>query len=105
MKLDIKDLKPQLLKLLGSLKPLVEHMQFLMVIVALGFMIFAVYSVTQILQHPTDTAYRNEAAAQSVQTSFDEATIRRIENLRASDQSNPNLQFAIPITRANPFSE
>lgn len=105
MKLEVKDLGPQITKLLGSLKPLLEHALFVIVIGSLGFMIFVVYAITQILQKPPDAAYQAEAAAKSIQTSFDQATIDRIQNLQPSNQSNPNVLFAIPATRNNPFSE
>jgi len=103
MKIDPK-IMASLGGILNIFQPIVQHLPFLSTIVLLGFLIFAVYSITQVLQQPSDDTYRAEQLTSSVQTHFDQATITAIKNLRTS-QNGGAPTFAVPQTRVSPFTE
>ena len=88
---------------LKPLKPIAKRHYFLSLIVILGFLIYAVYAVSQmLLSPPTDEAYRQEKTAKGTKTTFDQATIDKIRELKKSDESS-NTQ--LPSGRINPFAE
>lgn len=62
----------------------------------------AVYSITNILNLPEDTAYREEQQKNTINDSFDEATIKKIDKLRFS---NEETTIPLPSGRTNPFVE
>ncbi len=99
------NLSAQLKSLLPRLQPLLRHLPFAVTVGLLGFLIFVVYQVTQILAQPTDEEYAAQAQQASVQTHFDQATINQIKNLRSSSQDPNNLKFGASRTRSSPFRE
>jgi len=62
----------------------------------------AIYSITNILNLPEDTAYREEQQKNNINDNFDKATIEKINNLRFSNEATT---ITLPPGRTNPFVE
>jgi len=103
MKLDT--LTSQLSGLRTKLRPLLKHHLFITTIALLSFLIFMVYHVSQVLQQPPDATYEEQKQQTSIQTSFDQNTIKAINDvLRSRDQAGGAITYDVPQSaRTNPF--
>lgn len=63
---------------------------------------FAFYSITNILNLPEDTTYKEELQKNNINDTFDESTINKIDQLQFSDDASPP---PLPSGRTNPFAE
>ncbi len=61
-----------------------------------------VYSITNILNLPEDTAYKEEQQKNNINDNFDQATIKKINKLRFSSETTTT---PLPSGRTNPFVE
>lgn len=85
------------------LQPVIKHITIIVFAIIGGFLIFAVYSVSQILNQPTDLIYLEEQQKSSVRSRFDDTTIHKIKELKNREESN---SLALPTDkRVNPFRE
>lgn len=84
------------------LKKILQRHLVIIILLSLFAILYAVYSVNQLLNVPDDVAYRAEKQSDSVRTRFDQDTISKLDRLRArQEQSSPSL----PSGRINPFVE
>lgn len=87
------------------LRPLAKHHYFVYSIVLLSGLLVAVFTTNQTLTAPADEAYRSEKLSSGVNASFNQQTIKKIEELKRSSESGNN-QTPTPVgARSNPFSE
>jgi exopolysaccharide biosynthesis protein len=75
------------------------HIMIFVIVVLVG-LIFIVYLLYNIIISSTDT---NGATPTATNTSFDEATIKRINDLKTREQSGDDLDLS--QGRTNPFVE
>lgn len=73
----------------------------LFVVLVFGSLAGAVLLLSQIVQSSTDTD--DQKATSSLSTSFDQETIRRIEELNSQGEDSGDIQ--LPPGRINPFVE
>lgn len=97
LKLDLKSLDPIIERVAGPLK---IHHALIMFVLLMGVVIYSVIAVGNIIQINDDSTYRAEAQAKSLTTSFDQQTIKKIDNLKESDSNAP---INLPGGRRNPF--
>ena len=90
-------------KTLAILKPISDHHAIIFIILALLLLMFVVYNTQRILTITEDDAYKNEAMQKGITTTFDEETIKKVEQLQyRKDALKPEL----PTNgRINPFAE
>lgn len=88
--------------LLTACSGLLKHHTIIMLLSVLATLIFTVYYVNQIITTSSDDAYRTEKQSTSIKTSFDTATIEKINRLRSQQQTDPLM---LPSGRINPFVE
>lgn len=104
MKLDFSITKLQRY-LKKSLRPLLLRHYFISTLGLLFILIAAVFLVNQTLQAPSDEAYRSEKSSGGINAQFDQATIKKIENLQRSTDQPSSEPTSAPGTRTNPFAE
>jgi hypothetical protein len=80
--------------------PIKAHNALIMFLLLMGVLIYAVITVSSIIQISDDSEYRAQAETKSLTTSFDQATIKKVDDLR---QSNDNATITLPGGRRNPF--
>lgn len=81
-------------------KPIAKHMTFLLIIASAGILIYAILVVQTIITPQDDTDYRQQQQSSRINGSFDQETIDKINNLRASSESST---VELPAGRRNPF--
>lgn len=79
-----------------------RHMSIIYVVVVLVGLLYSIFSVNLILGMPSDEEYRSEKEAESFSTRFDEATIKKINGLKARQDAG---SVELPSGRINPFAE
>lgn len=84
----MKSISAQLQPIYRSVQPVLRHHMFIVILTSLGFLIFTVYSINNILQQPEDQEYRMAEEAKQSQTKFDQGTIDRIKKLQSSESSD-----------------
>lgn len=97
LKLDLKSLGPILERLVSPIK---SRHALIMFVLLMGVIIYSVFAVSTIFQINDDPDYRAEAEAKGLTTSFDQQTIKKIDNLKESDSNAP---INLPGGRRNPF--
>jgi hypothetical protein len=97
LKLDVQTLKTVAEHIAAPIK---SHHALIMFVLLMGVLIYSVYSVSTILQTTDDPDYRVEAEAKSLNTTFDQSTIQKVDELRESDANDP---INLPGGRRNPF--
>lgn len=94
-----KSLKSQL----SSLSQLIaRHHVIIFLVISLGSLTYAVYTVNQTLSMPTDSNYQTEQLSKSISTRFDENTIDKVNQLRSRQEA---AAVRLPGGRINPFNE
>ncbi|GEM_PF-407771 len=90
-------------KTLAVVKPISNHHAIIFIILALLLLMFVVYNTQRVLSITDDQAYRNEATQKGITTTFDQETIKKVEQLQyRRDALKPEL----PTNgRINPFAE
>lgn len=86
----------------GFLRPIRKYHITIVVVTALGVMIWVVFTVNSILSQPSDETYQQEAQQKAVKANFDQSTIDTINKLRERQENDP---ATLPGGRINPFSE
>ncbi|HET7629974.1 MAG TPA: hypothetical protein VFK03_01230 [Candidatus Saccharimonadales bacterium] len=96
-----KPTNPQQLtdQLKSAVLPMVRHHAFIAAVVFLGFLVYAVFTVSQILLND-DKSMNAEAQKQAITTHFDQKTIDQIEQLKSRQQST---DLSLPDGHINPF--
>jgi len=97
LKLDLKSLGPIVERVISPVK---SHHILIMFVLLMGVIIYSVFAVSDIMQTNDDPTYRSEADAKSLTTRFDQQTIKKINNLKESDNNAP---INLPGGRRNPF--
>jgi hypothetical protein len=97
LKLDTKSLLAIVKRVTDPIK---AHHALIMFVLLMGVLIYTVISVGAIIQVSDDSEYRAEVEAKSLNTSFDQATIKKVDELRQSDD---NTSIILPEGRRNPF--
>ena len=106
--INLGSLKIQLNALAKMLRPFFKHIVFISILASLGFLIFAAYSITNILNQPTDDSYRTTKELTYAQTKFDQNTIKLVLGLKLLTDPNARVtfnDFSIKRTRLSPFTE
>lgn len=106
--LSTASLKTQLRQLQKTLQPLLRHVVFATMLLSICFLIYVAYSVTQILNKPSDDAYRLSEQAKVTQTKFDQSTINLVLGLKLTTDPSSKVtfnDFSVKRTRLNPFTE
>lgn len=80
--------------------PIKTHLVLIMFLVLMGTLIYTVLTVSTIIQINDDAEYRLSAEAKSLDTSFDQATIKKVDELR---ESSDGSAIELPGGRRNPF--
>ncbi len=90
-------------KTLSIFKPIISHHAIIFIILSLLFLMYIVYTTQRILTNTEDTAYKSRAEQKGTTTTFDEETIKKVEQLQyRRDALKPEL----PTNgRINPFAE
>lgn len=106
MNLDFK--VPAFLKpYLAKLKPLARHHYFIVMILLFGGVAYAIFTVNETLNTPSDEIYRTQQSQSTIGFKFNRAaqdTMDKVKSLqKASDPSQGNPPF--PAGRINPFAE
>jgi len=97
IKLDPKSLVRSIKKIAAPIK---THLVLIMFLLLMSTLIYAVFTVSTIIQISDDGEYRLSAEAKSLGTSFDEATIKKVDELR---ESSDGSAIELPGGRRNPF--
>lgn len=98
LNLDADALKGVLEKITAPIK---QYHAVILFVLLMSVVIYSVYSVSMIIQTSDDVLYRADAEATSLKTSFDQATIKKVDELR---QSNTDATIELPSGRRNPFT-
>ena len=96
---------PQVLKVLAHLKAFGKHHYFIFSVLLLCGLTAAVYLVDLTLSAPIDQAYHDQKLSQSLSSSFDQSTIKKIENLQKSNEHSAVAPDIPAGARTNPFAE
>lgn len=91
--------------LLKKLSIVGKHHYFISIVLLLAGLSVAVFIVNQTLSSTTDQDYYQKRLSESLKSSFDKATIEKIQNLQKSDEHSaipPDLPAG---SRTNPFAE
>lgn len=90
-------------KTLSLFRPIISHHAIIFIVLSLFFLMYVVYNTQRILTTPEDTEYRKQAEQKGITTQFDEATIKKVQQLQ--DRKNA-LKPTLPTNgRINPFTE
>lgn len=98
-------LPPQLASIAAKLKAIARHHYFIFTVLLLVGLTSAVYLVNITLGAPADQAYYDQKLSESLNAKFDEATIKKIENLQKSNEHSAIPPQLPPGARTNPFAE
>lgn len=88
--------------IMTMLKKILSKHLIIVILLSLFALLYAVYSVNQLLSTPDDEAYRAERQADTVKTRFDQDTIDKLDQLRARQEQ---ASLKLPSGRINPFVE
>lgn len=83
-------------------KIIFAHYGIISFLLAMGALIYCVYTIQLIMSTPSDQAYRDEQLQKNTKTSFDKKTIEQVKRLRTTEDTNPE---PLPSGRINPFTE
>lgn len=90
-------------KTLAVLKPIINHHAVIFIVASLLLLMYVVYNTQRILSIPEDSSYRKEVEQRDIVTTFDQATIKKVEQLQyRRDALKPELPKS---GRINPFAE
>lgn len=103
---DIK-LPRQLKAYLDKLKVFARHHYFFVTVLLFGSLAFAIYTVNETLNMPTDSAYYDEKLKSTIGRKFNQSTKETIEKIRQLQKStDPSSgEQPLPDGRINPFAE
>lgn len=96
---------PQIKQLAASLAPIARHHYFIFLLALLIGLLWASFTVSQILTMPPDSAYQSQKEVELSRAQFDQDTIKRIEALQRSNEGGSVPPTASPGARTNPFAE
>lgn len=91
--------------LVKRLKTVGKHHYFIFTVLLLSGLATAVYLVDATLRAPHDQAYYDQKLRESLKSTFDKATIEKIENLQKSDEDGVAPPQLPAGARTNPFAE
>jgi spermidine/putrescine-binding protein len=97
MKLDTAQLK----QLSTALKRVGGHFKIISFVLAMGTLIYCVYSIQQVFNLPVDQGYYDQQQVKNTRSSFDKTTIDKVRQLHTIDDSTVTL----PVGRINPFTQ
>ncbi|HET6622330.1 MAG TPA: hypothetical protein VFG56_00145 [Candidatus Saccharimonadales bacterium] len=80
-------------------QPIAKHHVVIVVVLFLGFLTYAVFTVSQILLS-NDQSMDTKAQEQAITTNFDQKTIEQIQQLKSRQQST---DLSLPEGHINPF--
>lgn len=78
------------------------HYGIISFVLAMGTLMYCVYSIQLLMTAPSDTNYRDEQLQKNTKTSFDRKTIEQVNQLRTTDETS---SITLPSGRVNPFTE
>lgn len=79
-----------------------RHYAIISVVVLFGALFYGLISIQQVLQPSEDANYRETQAQKNTKTSFDQATVQKVKDLKTSTEQ---YNQALPEGRINPFAE
>jgi hypothetical protein len=86
-------------QLKSASQPIAKHHAVIVAVLFLGFLTYAVFTVSQILLS-NDQSMDAEAQKQAITTNFDQKTIDQIQQLKSRQQST---DLSLPEGHINPF--
>lgn len=88
---------------LALLKPVTNHLTFMVIVASIGVLIYSVMVVSTILSNQNDEEYRTSRAKDRIIGSFESEaeTIKKINNLNTSSE---NSSIQLPAGRVSPFN-
>lgn len=92
---------------LHRLAPIVRHHYFIVMLVLFGGLAYAIYSVDQTLNTPSDGAYQAKQLQSTIGSKFNQnakVTIEKIKSLQKSTDTT-GQEAPLPAGRINPFAE
>ncbi len=90
-------------KTLAAFRPVANHHALIFIVGSLLLLMFVVYNTQRILTIPEDSTYRAEVEKRDTKTTFDQETIKKVEQLQyRRDALKPELPTS---GRINPFAE
>lgn len=98
MKLEFK-VPPYLLQ---AGRMIFAHYGIISFLLAMGVLIYCVYTIQMIMSTPSDQTYRDQQLQKNTKTSFDKKTIEQVQRLRTSEDTSAE---PLPSGRINPFIE
>lgn len=98
----MKNSNLQLDSILKPLRTVLAHHAIIVIFLGLSAIVYAVFTINQLLSIPDDEAYRAEKQADTVKTRFDQDTINKLERLRARQEQ---MTLQLPAGRIDPFVE
>lgn len=98
----MKNISEQLSPVIQPLKSILSHHAIIVTLIGLLSVVYAVFTINQLLAMPDDDAYRAKKQAETVKTKFDQDTINKLERLRDRQQQ---ITLDLPGGRIDPFIE
>ncbi len=95
MKIDSSALKP----ITNLFRHAAGHYKIISFVLAMGMLIYSVYSIQHIFNLPSDQAYHDQQLQKNTRTSFDKKTMEKVRQLRTSNDE----VIQLPKGRINPF--
>lgn len=98
----MKNITEDLAPIIRPFKVILSHHAIIVTLLGLLAVMYAVYTINQLLAMPDDDAYRAEKQADTIKTRFDQDTINKLERLRARQEQ---MTLDLPAGRIDPFVE
>lgn len=96
---------PQIKQVVNRLAPLAKHHYFIFLLVLLGGLLAASFTVSQTLILPSDSEYQSQKELELLRAQFDAETIKKIEALQRPGEGGSVPATSAPGARTNPFAE
>jgi hypothetical protein len=90
-----------------KLKPIARHHYFIVMVILFGGVAFAVYTVNETLNAPTDDNYRTTQTNATIGSKFNKSTKTTTDQIKALQKSTDATsgEQPLPSGRINPFAE
>lgn len=80
--------------------PITKHLTVIIVVAAIGVLIYSILTVRMIVMLQDDAVYRQKQSENRINGNFDKQTITKVNNLKVSSDTST---IDLPQGRRNPF--